>query len=119
MAVVNMEMLSFMTKFAELSCQGINAKLYFTSNNKNISINMEVELGCILPPNIIQPNQRTVKPSRKRRQKYRESIRRQRDQNNSTGVADQNLNNVCAAMTQDENNTCSESPVIKSPLLGP
>ena len=47
MAVVNMEMLSFMTKFAELSCHGINAKLYFTSNNKNISINMQVELGCI------------------------------------------------------------------------
>ena len=74
---------------------------------------MQVELGCILSPNILQPNHWTVKPSRKRRQKYRESIRRQRDQNNSTGVADQNLNNVCEAMTQDENINCSESPVIE------
>ena len=106
-AAVNMEMLSFLTKFAELSCQGLSAKLWFTSSQKTISVNLKADLGNILPPSFNQPFHINA---RQRRRKRREAARNKSQHNDSAS----NETNDSSNNQADEHETVADADVMLS-----
>ena len=104
-AAVNIEMLSFLTKLAELSCQGLNAKLWFISSQKTISVNLKADLGNILPPSFSQPFHRNA---RQRCRKRHEAARSKSQHNDSAS----NETNDSSTNQADEHEAVADADVM-------
>ena len=68
-----LELESFIRKFLYLTSCGYESNLHFTSSNGSISVNIQANLGSVIPQ--CETIKRNVKPSRARRRRRREELR--------------------------------------------
>ena len=68
-----LELESFIRKFLYLTSCGYESNLHLTSSNRSISVNIQANLGSVIPH--CETTQRNVKPSRARRRRRREELR--------------------------------------------
>ena len=68
-----LELESFIRKFLYLTSCGYESNLHLISSNRSISVNIQANLGSVIPH--CETSQRNVKPSRARRRRRREELR--------------------------------------------
>ena len=75
MAAVELEINSFVSKFAQLCVCGINASLNFTNSNGSLSANLQAEIGHFNSVTNLSSNNKNNSSSRSRRRKRRQKER--------------------------------------------